>query len=165
MTSPKPPVHVEILVDGKRIHSMHAERVTSSQDRQSLTLEATAWHPDACTLPPNPALPDLGAAAAILAAKTGTALLDPVRERQFTVAVGRPLSADEKAKLARALDTMTKIVRTVDQIVSASVPPVRGTCPECASGAHHCTADACYCGNPHRCSWTRTDTTIEGTTR
>lgn len=165
MTSPKPPVHVEILVDGKRIHSMHAARVTSSQDHESLTLEADAWHPDVCTLPPNPALPDLGAAAAMLAAKTGTALLDPVRERQFTATSGRPLNADEKAVLARTLATVTEIVRTVDQIVSASVPPVRGTCPECAAGEHTCAADASYCENPHRCSWTRTDTTTEGTTR
>lgn len=163
MTTPKPPVHVEILVDGKRIHSFLAERLTSSEDRESLSLEAVAWHPELCTLPPNPALPDLGVAAALVETPAGNALPNRVHARQFAVAGGRPLSEDEKTTLAHTIDKMTEIVRTVDQIVNATAHQgVRGTCLECALGEHTCTETACHCTNPHRCAWHRTSMTTEG---
>lgn len=49
--------HVEILVDGKRIHSIHASDVQTHEDSERLTLEAGRWLPT-LNVPPNPIFPE-----------------------------------------------------------------------------------------------------------
>lgn len=141
--------HVEILVDGKRMHSILATSVQTHEDGECLTLEAGRWLP-AVDLPPNPALPDLGVAATLQAAKTGTLIqlpttLNEVLGRSPFPGVAEP----DPDVLKRAHATMTSLVELAETLTNTS----RGTCPGCQSGAHTCAEAACYCEEPHRCGW------------
>lgn len=162
MTTPEQPQphHIEILVDGKRTHTFTADRVTTREDRETLTLEASAWQPNWCTLPPNDVLPDLGVAAVLAGTKTPV-VLDLTVAEIFSKSPFPGMCDPDPAALGRALALATASYDIVAR--AADLPPRRGTCPECAAGAHHCTAGACYCANPHRCNWTQTETTTEGT--
>lgn len=52
------PSIVEIVVDGRTIHRFAAARVTSHENAEQLTLEASRWVPEGILTWPNPALPD-----------------------------------------------------------------------------------------------------------
>lgn len=85
--------------------------------------------------------------------------ISPQRDPRIPFEFGAVRERDPD-QVERALTRVSEIYDHLAPLVDW--PPRRGTCPECAAGAHHCTADACYCADPHRCSWTRTEVKIEG---
>lgn len=48
------PVRVQVLVDGREIHTFMAEKIASSQSKERLVLTADAWHPGWLEIPDNP---------------------------------------------------------------------------------------------------------------
>ncbi|OCB56150.1 hypothetical protein A5722_14740 [Mycobacterium vulneris] len=138
--------HVEILVDGKRIHSILASDVQTHEDGERLTLDAERWLPSV-TVPPNPAFPDLGVAVTL---KSGALVQLPITLNEVLGRSPFPGVAEPAPDvLKRAHAAMTGFVELAETLANTG----RGSCPGCQSGAHTCAKDACYCENPHRCGW------------
>lgn len=156
--APRQPFHhVEILVDGKRIHSILASDIRTREDRECITLEASRWYPSV-TIPPNPAFPDTRREIN-LSVDIGGKLYpftgdNPIFGNRRRPAVAEP----EPDPLRRALAVMSDLVGLAETLANTG----RGSCPDCQSGAHKCAEDACYCTDPHRCGWPNI-TTTEGT--
>ena len=52
-------VEIEIRIDGRVAHRFFAERVTTSEDSEHLSLNAARWQPSKVTIPPNPIFDDV----------------------------------------------------------------------------------------------------------
>lgn len=139
--------HVEILVDGKQMHSILADSVQTHEDSGRLTLDAHRWIPSV-TIPPNPAFPDTRREIDLSVEVGGK--LYPFTGDNPVFGNRRPaVTEPDPDPLRRALAVMTDLVGLAETLANTG----RGSCPECQSGAHTCAKEACYCENPHRCGW------------